>query len=268
MFDFTKPQIMGILNVTQDSFSDGGRYFDLDQAKSQALLMIQQGADIIDIGGESSRPGAEPISLDDELKRVIPVIEYVASLNIPISIDTNKAEVMTAAVAAGASMINDIYALQNEGALDAAAKLGVPICLMHMQGTPQTMQAEPEYNNVVADIIDFFEQRIIDCESAGISKDRLIIDPGFGFGKTTAHNFSILKHLGEFKKLGLPILAGLSRKSMIASIIDKSADQRVSASVALAMLAYQAGASILRVHDVEETFDALQMVQAVEKGIV
>lgn len=264
MFDYTKPQIMGILNVTQDSFSDGGQYFDLEQAKSQASLMIQQGADIIDIGGESTRPGAEPVSVEDELQRVLPVIEYVARLNIPVSIDTNKAEVMTAAVNAGASMINDVCALQNEGALAAAAKLDVPICLMHMQGTPQTMQNEPQYNDVIADIMAFFESRIKSCESAGISKDRLIIDPGFGFGKTTAHNFSILKHLSDFKMLGVPILAGLSRKSMIAAIIDKPAKQRVSASVALAMLAYQAGASILRVHDVEETFDALQMLKAVE----
>ena len=257
---------MGILNVTQDSFSDGGRYYDLEQAKAQAFLMIKQGANIIDIGGESTRPGADPVSLEDELHRVIPVIDYVTSLNIPVSIDTNKAEVMTAAVNAGASMINDVSALQNEGALAAAAELEVPICLMHMQGTPQTMQNEPQYNDVMADIMAFFEQRIEACESAGISKNRLIIDPGFGFGKTKAHNFSILKRLNEFKKLELPVLVGLSRKSMIAAIIDKPADQRVSASVALAMLAYQSGANILRVHDVEETFDALQMFKAVEKA--
>ena len=257
---------MGILNVTQDSFSDGGRYYDLEQAKAQAFLMIKQGANIIDIGGESTRPGADPVSLEDELHRVIPVIDYVTSLNIPVSIDTNKAEVMTAAVNAGASMINDVSALQNEGALAAAAELEVPICLMHMQGTAQTMQNEPQYNDVMADIMAFFEQRIEACESAGISKNRLIIDPGFGFGKTKAHNFSILKRLNEFKKLELPVLVGLSRKSIIAAIIDKPADQRVSASVALAMLAYQSGANILRVHDVEETFDALQMFKAVEKA--
>ena len=263
--DLSQPQIMGILNVTDDSFSDGGLYFDGAKAKARAQLMIEEGATIIDVGGESTRPGAEPVSLDDELKRVIPIIEFVSELNIPVSIDTNKAEVMRAAVEAGASMINDVCALQNEGALQAAAILNVPVCLMHMLGSPRTMQKEPQYDDVVSDIIRFFKQRIEACNAAGIDQEQIIIDPGFGFGKTLEHNFSILNRLDELQTLGLPILAGMSRKSMIAAIIDKPAEQRVSASVALAIIAWQNGAQFLRVHDVAETKDALSMVTALEQ---
>jgi len=257
---------MGILNVTTDSFSDGGLYFDATKARDKSQLMIDEGATIIDIGGESTRPGAEPVSLNDELDRVIPLIEFVTALDIPVSIDTNKAEVMRAAVNAGASMINDVCALQNPNSLATAAALNVPVCLMHMQGSPQTMQNEPQYNDVVTDIIEFFQQRISVCEAAGINKEQIIVDPGFGFGKTLEHNFSILNRLDEMQCLGLPILAGMSRKSMIAAIINKPAEQRVSASVALAILAWQKGACFIRVHDVAETNDALKMVTAIEQA--
>jgi len=255
---------MGILNVTQDSFSDGGLYLETENAKKKAQLMIEAGASIIDIGGESTRPGADPVTINDELKRVIPIIEYVHQLNVPISIDTHKPEVMEAAVAAGASMINDVCALQNKGALEIAAMLDVPICLMHMQGSPQTMQNKPSYNDVVEDIIAFFRERLSSCSAAGIAQEKLIIDPGFGFGKTLEHNLTILNRLHEFKILNRPILAGMSRKSMIGQIINKPADQRVSASVALATLAWQSGASFIRVHDVAETKDAFDMVAAVK----
>ncbi len=267
LLDLSQPQIMGILNVTEDSFSDGGLYLDGDKAKNKAQAMIDEGATIIDIGGESTRPGAEPVSLEGELQRVIPIIEFVSSLDVPVSIDTNKADVMRAAVKAGASMINDVCALQNQGALAAAAALNVPVCLMHMQGSPQTMQQEPQYNDVVNDIILFFKERIEACKSVGIDPDQIIIDPGFGFGKTLAHNFSILNRQKELQVLGMPILAGMSRKSMIGAIIDKPAEQRVSASVALAILAWQNGAQFIRVHDVAETKDALSMVTALEQGI-
>ncbi|MCP3674315.1 MAG: dihydropteroate synthase [Gammaproteobacteria bacterium] len=258
---------MGILNVTEDSFSDGGLYLDSEKAKNKAQSMVDEGASIIDIGGESTRPGAEPVSLEDELQRVIPIVEFVSSLNVPVSIDTNKADVMRAAVEAGASMINDVCALQNNGALAAAAELNVPVCLMHMQGSPQTMQQEPQYDDVVNEIILFFKQRIEACKSAGIDPEQIIIDPGFGFGKTLAHNFSILNRQKELQVLDTPILSGMSRKSMIGAIIDKPAEQRVSASVALAILAWQNGAQFIRVHDVAETKDALSMVTAFEKGI-
>jgi dihydropteroate synthase len=236
---------MGILNVTKDSFSDGGLYLYPENAKQQAQKMIDAGASIIDVGGESTRPGAEPVNIDDELNRVIPIIEYLSQLKVPISIDTNKPEVMEAAVAAGASMINDVWALQKAGALEMAAQLEVPICLMHMQGSPQTMQNKPTYNDVVDDIIAFFKERLSSCKAAGISEDKLILDPGFGFGKTLEHNLEMLNRLKEFNLLKLPILAGLSRKSMIGAIINKPADQRVSASVALAILAWLSGASFI-----------------------
>ena len=257
---------MGILNITEDSFSDGGLFLDVVKARQRAEVMIDEGADIIDIGGESTRPGAQPISVEEELERVIPVVEFVTTLGVPVSIDSNKAEVMRAAVAVGASMINDVCALQNEGALEAAAELNVPICLMHMQGTPGNMQDEPQYGDVVSDIISFFKQRIEACETVGISSEQIIIDPGFGFGKTVQHNFNILNRLIELQSLGLPVLAGLSRKSMIAGIIDKPIDQRQSASVALAILARQGGANFIRVHDVVETKDALSMVTAMNEA--
>ncbi|PCJ50926.1 MAG: dihydropteroate synthase [Gammaproteobacteria bacterium] len=257
---------MGILNVTQDSFSDGGLFVDSDKAKQQAKLMVEEGASIIDVGGESTRPGAKPISADEELARVIPVIEYITQLNIPVSIDTNKASVMEAAVKAGASMINDVCALQNPGALEAASKLQVPICLMHMQGSPQTMQDKPHYDDVVVDIIQFFKQRIEACTATGIDASLLVLDPGFGFGKTLEHNLNMLSRLQEFNVLNCPLLVGMSRKSMIGQTINKPADKRVSASVALAILAWQKGASLIRVHDVQQTKDALDMVMAVNSS--
>lgn len=264
--DLSQPQIMGILNVTEDSFSDGGLYLDSTKAKIKAQAMIDAGASIIDVGGESTRPGALPVSVKEELQRVIPLIQFISRLNIPVSIDTHKAEVMRAAVDAGASLINDVYALQNNGALQTAAQLQVPVCLMHMQGTPQTMQLAPRYDDVVDDIIAFFKSRISTCVAAGVSKDRLIIDPGFGFGKTAEHNFSILNRLDEFKTLDLPLLVGLSRKSMIGSIINKPPKQRLSASLALAVVAWQSGANFIRVHDVGETSDALRMITALQAG--
>jgi len=253
---------MGILNITQDSFSDGGLYLDPPSAKVKAKQMLQQGADIIDIGAESTRPGAKPVSATEELSRLIPIIEYVSDLDTIISVDTSKQEVMKAAIDAGAHMINDVYALQNQGALQTVAELNVPVCLMHMQGTPQTMQSSPQYEDVVLDIIDFFKQRIEHCLTAGIKASNILLDPGFGFGKTVHHNFEMLDRFEEFSKLNYPLLAGLSRKSMIASVIDKPADQRVAASVALAILACQRGAAIIRVHDVDETSDALMMLSA------
>ena len=268
--DLNEPQVMGILNVTQDSFSDGGRYYSVDAALAQAERMLEEGASIIDIGGESTRPGAEPVSTEDELAKVIPVIEHLANKKAPISIDTSKPEVMAAAVHAGAGLINDVCALRQPGAIEMAASLEVPVCLMHMQGTPRTMQQQPSYDDVVEDIASFLKERVDAYEQACAELTKqpqtLILDPGFGFGKTLEHNFSLLRHLGAFKKLGYPILAGISRKSMIGAVIDKPPEQRVSASVACAILAWQQGASILRVHDVAETVDALKMVRAVERS--
>ncbi len=264
--DLSKPCIMGILNVTEDSFSDGGLYLDAGKARDRAQVMIDEGADIIDIGGESTRPGAEPVSLEEELERVIPLVEYISKLGVPVSVDTNKAELMKAAVAAGASMINDVCALQNEGAVEMVARLDVPVCLMHMKGIPRTMQNQPQYDDVVNEIKDFFYQRVQACEAAGINRDNIILDPGFGFGKTLEHNLSILNRLGELQDPELPILVGMSRKSMIDAIIHKPAEQRVSASVALAVVAWQMGAKIFRVHDVAETKDALKMITVLEKA--
>jgi len=264
--DLSRPCIMGILNVTEDSFSDGGLYLDVENARVRAQQMIDEGADIIDIGGESTRPGAEPVSLDEELARVIPLVEFVAGMGVSVSVDTSKAEVMRAAVGAGASMVNDVCALQGAGALEAVADLDVPVCLMHMQGTPGTMQDKPQYDDVVNDIIAFFKERVSACEQAGISGERIILDPGFGFGKTLEHNFTILNRLGELHFADFPILVGMSRKSMIDAVIHKPADQRVSASVALAILAWQAGAAFFRVHDVAETRDALKMITALEQA--
>ena len=249
---------MGILNVTNDSFSDGGLFVDLESAKRQAEQMIHEGAHIIDVGGESTRPGAAPVSEQQELDRVIPIIEYLSDA-IDVSIDTSKARVMTEAVEAGAALINDVCALQMDGALAAAAAAHVPVCLMHMQGSPRTMQHNPSYADVTADVYQFFEERIKACDIAGISRELLILDPGFGFGKTSAHNVALLRNISAFEKLDLPILAGLSRKSLIAEVINKPAHERVIASVALAMLAWQNGASIIRVHDVAETSEALTM---------
>ena len=261
----SKPLIMGVLNITPDSFSDGGQHFDTNKAIESAKRMIIQGADVIDVGGESTRPGAQSISIVDEIRRVIPVIEALhRSTDIPISIDTSKPEVMKLAVEAGANMINDVCALSADGALEAAAMLNVDVCLMHMQGSPKVMQKDPAYNDVVDDIKDFFSQRIEVCIEAGIAEDKIILDPGFGFGKTLEHNIEILKRFNEFKIFGLPLLAGLSRKSMIGTLLDdRNVDGRVVGSVTGAIIAVQNGADIVRVHDVLETKDALTILGGV-----
>jgi len=255
---------MGILNVTPDSFSDGGRFIDPAAAVRQARRMVEEGAAIIDIGGESTRPGAQGVSVQEELDRVIPVIEALsAELSVPLSIDTSKPKVMRLAVRAGAGLINDVNALRAPDALQAAAEAGVPVCLMHMRGEPRTMQSAPVYVDVVAEVLDFFRQRLAACRQEGISRDRLIVDPGFGFGKTLTHNLLLLRHLQRFSDLGLPVLAGVSRKSMIGTLLDKPADQRLHGSIAAALLAVEKGAAIVRVHDVAPTVDALKVFDAV-----
>ena len=263
--DLGRVAIMGILNITPDSFSDGGLFLGRDRALAHALEMAADGADIIDVGGESTRPGAPAVSVEQELARVIPVIEAVrAAVELPISIDTSKPEVMRAAVAAGAGLINDVRALREPGALEAAAGLGVPVCLMHMQGEPRTMQANPVYGDVLAEVREFLAGRVAACEAAGIPRARLIVDPGFGFGKTVAHNLALLRGLPELAGLGCPVLAGLSRKSLIGAVLGLPVDERLHASVALALIAVQNGASIVRVHDVRATRDAVRMWEAVQ----
>ena len=258
------PVIMGILNTTPDSFSDGGRYAAPNAAIEHALAMVEAGAALIDVGGESTRPGAVSVSVDEEIQRVIPVIEQLATrVGVPISIDTSKAEVMRAAVDVGARMINDVRALREPGALEAATASGLPVCLMHMAGEPRSMQANPQYDDVVEEVLAFLEQRIEICAEAGMSRRRLLIDPGFGFGKSLEHNLCLLANLERFKRLEVPIMVGLSRKSMFASLLDADLDQRLPASVAAALLASQNGADIVRVHDVRETHDALALWQAV-----
>ncbi|WP_418895973.1 dihydropteroate synthase [Shewanella psychromarinicola] len=252
---------MGIVNVTPDSFSDGGEYIGFEQACRHVDDMVEQGALIIDVGGESTRPGAAEVTLEQELARVIPIIEYTAKThNVWISIDTSKPEVMEQAVDAGANMINDVRALQMPGALAMAATLDVPICLMHMQGEPQTMQDEPEYQDVIDEVVAFFELRIAYCEAAGIERERLILDPGFGFGKTLAHNYRLLATLPRLHEFHLPLLVGLSRKSMIGDLLARDIDQRLAGSLAGALIAAQQGAHIIRVHDVPETVDVLKVM--------
>ncbi len=267
-FDLSKPRVMGILNVTPDSFSDGGRYTQLDAALYQAEQMCLQGASILDIGGESTRPGAAVVSVNEELDRVIPVIEKLKDIDIPISIDTSKPEVMREAVAAGADLINDVTALSAEHAIKTAADLNVPVCLMHMQGQPENMQQAPAYQDVVADVAAYLQARVAACEQAGIDRQRILIDPGFGFGKTTEHNLLLLKHLPSLGQIGLPLLVGLSRKTSIGAILSDqpdqpaAVDQRLFGSIAAATIAAYLGASILRVHDVAATVDALKIVSA------
>jgi dihydropteroate synthase len=259
-----RPRVVGIVNVTPDSFSDGGEHASTDAAIAHGLRLAEEGADVLDIGGESTRPGAREITLEDELARVIPVIEALAKqTSLPISIDTSKAAVMRAAVAAGAGIVNDVHALRREGALDAAAALGVPVILMHMQGTPGDMQADPSYDDVVAEVHTFLAQRIFACEMAGIPKKSIVIDPGFGFGKTTAHNLALLAQLSRFVELGVPVLAGLSRKRTIGELTGRELGERVHGSVAAALVAAQNGAMLLRVHDVAPTVDALKVWSAV-----
>ncbi len=263
--DLSRPLVMGILNVTPDSFSDGGDFISPDAALERARQMVGEGADIIDVGGESTRPGAAPVSLEQELERVIPVIEAISrELPVPVSIDTSKAGVMSGAVSAGAGLINDVAALRGEGALEVAAKSGVPVCLMHMQGGPRTMQESPEYQDVVSDIRQFLGERIKACQAAGISRDRIVLDPGFGFGKTLGHNLELLRRLEEFSDIGLPLLVGISRKSMIGALLgDVPVTGRLYGSLAAAVLAVERGAGILRVHDVKPTVDAIRVAQAV-----
>lgn len=264
LLDLTQPQVMGILNVTPDSFSDGGRFVARDAALRQARAMAEAGAAIVDIGGESTRPGAAEVSVAEELDRVIPVIEAVrAELPVVISVDTSKPEVMRAAVGAGAGLINDVRALRAPGALEAAVAAGVPVCLMHMRGEPRSMQAQPSYADVVAEVRAFLLERAAVCQTAGIPPARIVLDPGFGFGKNIGHNLSLLKHLQDLSQVGYPILVGLSRKSMIGMLLDLPVDRRETPSVALALLAVTAGARIVRVHDVAATVQALRLWQAV-----
>ncbi|MBP3984863.1 dihydropteroate synthase [Pseudoxanthomonas helianthi] len=259
------PKVMGIVNVTPDSFSDGGAHADVDAAVAHGLKLAEEGADILDIGGESTRPGADEVPVEEELKRVVPVIERLAKqISLPISIDTSKPEVMRAAVAAGAGMINDVYALRREGALDAAAALGVPVVLMHMLGEPRTMQADPQYDDVVAEVHRFLAERIFAAEMSGIAKKNLVVDPGFGFGKNAAHNLALLAQLQRFAELGVPVLAGMSRKKTIGELTGREAPaERVAGSVAAHLIAAQNGAKIVRVHDVAATVDALKVWNAV-----
>ena len=260
--DLSQPQVMGILNVTPDSFSDGGKHPNVSQALDHALRMIEEGATFIDIGGESTRPGAPNVSLQEELDRTIPVIEAVAK-NTPcvISIDTSKADVMREAVKAGAGLINDVRALQEPGALQVAAEAQVPVCLMHMQGQPRTMQQSPEYDDVVNDVGQFLLARTKVCEEAGIAKDKILFDPGYGFGKSLEHNYTLVKHLPSLMKLGYPVLVGMSRKSMIGNLLNRKVDERLAGSISLATIVAQMGAQIIRVHDVKETADAVNIVK-------
>lgn len=258
---------MGILNVTPDSFSDGGKFNSLDNALQQAERMVQAGVSIIDIGGESTRPGAPDVSLEEELARVVPAIKAIrAKFDVWISIDTSKAEVMRQAVEAGADLINDVRALQEPGALQVAADANVPICLMHMKGQPRTMQANPSYDDVLQDVEAFLQERVEACEAVGISKEQLILDPGFGFGKTIQHNYHLLAHLEKFHSLGLPVLAGMSRKSMIFKLLDKVPADCMVASVTCATIAAMKGAQIIRVHDVEETLEAMKIIEVMNNN--
>ena len=264
LLNLSHPQVMGVLNVTPDSFSDGGRFYDVSNALRQAEQMVAEGATIVDVGGESTRPGADIVSQQEELDRVLPVIEaIVREFPVVVSIDTYKAEVMREAVACGAGIINDVNALRGDGALSVAAQADVPVCLMHMQGQPKTMQENPQYENVVDSVMSFFGQRIADCEAVGISKENIILDPGFGFGKALQHNLHLMNSLEQFKQLGCSILVGVSRKSMIGTVLDKPVEQRLYGSIALASLAVWLGAKIIRAHDVAATMDAIQMIDAV-----
>lgn len=267
LLDLSRPAVMGILNITPDSFSDGGIFLRADSAVRRAVAMAAEGAAVIDIGGESTRPGAAAVPLQEELDRVIPVIEAVArEVAIPISIDTSKPEVMRAAVAAGAGLINDVFALRAEGALAAASEAAVPVCLMHMQGEPRTMQLNPVYRNVTGEVHQFLAARLVACSDAGIPRERLLVDPGFGFGKADSHNLTLLRELSGLRDLGVPILVGLSRKSMIGRLLNLPVNERLHPSVALALVAVLNGASIVRVHDVGPTVQALRTYDLIYGG--
>lgn len=257
---------MGVINTTPDSFSDGGQFDTTEKAFQHAQQLIKDGADILDVGGESTRPGSRNVDLDEEIDRTVPLIKAIRGVSdIPISIDTSKPEIMRLAVEAGASMVNSIWALQQDNSLELAAELGIQVCLMHMQGTPETMQENPSYTDVVAEVMDFLQQRIDAAINAGIDQHNIIVDPGFGFGKTLRHNLLLLKSLGRFKSLGVPLLVGLSRKSMIGTILDKPVDQRLYGSISSAVIAAMQGADIVRVHDVSQTIDAVAMVNALNQ---
>jgi dihydropteroate synthase len=267
VLDLSRPHVMGILNVTPDSFSDGGQFNTLDKALFRARDLVMAGATLIDIGGESTRPGAPRVALDEELQRVVPVVEALSKrLDVVISVDTSSPQVICECAKVGAGLINDVRALRRPGALEAAAAAGLPVCLMHMQGEPDTMQQAPQYEDIVADVIAFLSERIAACESAGIARDQLILDPGFGFAKTLEHNLVLFKRMPELFKLALPLLVGVSRKSMIGTVLNKPVDERLYGSLALAALAVAKGASIIRVHDVEQTVDVIKMIAAVEQA--
>jgi dihydropteroate synthase len=261
--DLSRPLIMGVVNVTPDSFSDGGLHAEAKAAVAHARRLIDEGADILDIGGESTRPGAAPVTLDEERRRVLPLLESLAGGSVPVSVDTRKPQLMREAVAAGAAMVNDVTALSAPGALDAVAKAPVAVCLMHMQGDPGTMQANPSYQDVVREVRSYLAGRVAAAEAAGIARDRIVVDPGFGFGKTVEHNLSLLRALAEFRTLGVALLAGLSRKAMLGRLTGREPLERVHASVAAVLFAVQNGAQIVRVHDVAATRDALAVWTAV-----
>lgn len=263
ILDLTRPQIMGILNITPDSFSDSGQFLSLDKALFQAEKMLNEGATIIDIGGESTRPGAKAVTVQQELDRVLPVLQALHErFDCWLSVDTSKAEVMQAAAQAGADLINDVRALQEPKALQVAAQSQLPVCLMHMQGQPRTMQQNPHYDNVYTDVLTFLQERTTACLQAGISREKILWDPGFGFGKTLAHNYALLKGLNRLCQQGFPVLVGMSRKSMIGNLLNRPVDERLVGSVTAALIATQKGAKILRVHDVAATKDALQVWEA------
>ena len=264
--ELARPLIMGVVNVTPDSFSDGGKYLESGTALEHAQRLIEEGADLIDLGAESSRPGAGGVSVEQELERLMPVLKALRDAPVPISVDTTKPEVMRAAIDAGAAMINDISALRSPGALEAVAAADAGVCLMHMQGEPHTMQHAPRYEDVVAEVKGFLDARVAAAEARGIARERIVIDPGFGFGKSVEHNFELLRHLGRFAETGIPVMAGWSRKSTLGVITGRPAGERLAASVAAALLAVQRGARIVRVHDVAATRDALAVLHAVTKS--
>jgi len=268
ILDFSRPQVMGVLNLTPDSFSDGGLWTDPDLACAHAREMVAAGAAFIDIGGESTRPGARAVDADEEIRRIVPVIERLAgTIPATLSIDTSKPEVMHAAVAVGAGLINDVWALRQPGALEAAARLGVPVCLMHMQGEPGTMQTNPEYEDVVSEVEAFLLSRAEACRAAGIPREHILLDPGFGFGKTLAHNLDLMRQIGRLASHGYPLLVGVSRKAMIGALTGMPVEQRLAGSVAAAVIAAADGATVLRVHDVAETVQALAVLTAIrERG--
>ncbi|BDR12553.1 dihydropteroate synthase [Vibrio sp. STUT-A11] len=267
--DLSRPHVMAILNVTPDSFSDGGKFNSLDLALARVEEMIKAGVSIIDVGGESTRPGAPEVTLEDELERVIPVVRAIRAHypDVWISVDTSKAEVIRQSVEAGADLINDIRSLTEPGALEVAAQANIPVCIMHMKGQPKTMQQNPQYDDLMQEVEQFLAERMAVCEAAGIARENIILDPGFGFGKTIEHNYHMLAHLEKFHKFGLPILAGLSRKSMIFKLLDKPAAECANASVVCATIAAMKGAQIIRVHDFEETLEAMKVVEMTKNNI-